>query len=66
VLCLGGENACLPEDVGGARGYANFLAAGADPRHEEHRSYLEWRGGGFDPGRFDREAVNVVLASMRV
>jgi hypothetical protein len=41
VLCLGGENACPPEDVGGAPGYANFLAAVADPRHEEHRNYME-------------------------
>ena len=58
VLCLGGENACPPEDVGGAPGYANFLAAIADPRHEEHQDYMKWSGGSFDPGRFDREAVN--------
>ena len=66
VHCLGGENACPPEDVGGAPGYANFLSAIADPRHEEHQDYMKWSGGSFDPGRFDREAVNVVLASMRV
>jgi hypothetical protein len=66
VLCLGGENACPPEDVGGAPGYANFRAAIADPRHEEHQNYRTWCGGSFDPGRFDREAVNVALSRVRV
>lgn len=66
VLCLGGENACPPEDVGGAPGYADFLAAIADPRHEEHQNYMAWCGGSFDPGRFDREAVNVALSRVRV
>ena len=62
MLCLGGENACPPEDVGGAPGYASFRAAIADPRHEEHRDYIyEWCGGSFDPERFDQAAVNVAL-----
>ena len=26
-LCLGGQNACPPEDVGGVPGYADFLEA---------------------------------------
>lgn len=40
VQCIAGENACPPEDVGGAPGYADFLAAIADPRHAEHENYL--------------------------
>jgi hypothetical protein len=35
LLCTAGENACPPEDVGGPPGYADFLAALADPGHEE-------------------------------
>jgi hypothetical protein len=58
VFCTGGENACPPEDVGGPPGYANFLAAISDPRHEEHQNYMEWSGGHFDPARFDQAAVN--------
>ena len=58
-------NACPPENVGGAPGYADFLAAIADPRHEEHRDHMKWRGGSFDPGRFDRKAVNQALGSVR-
>jgi hypothetical protein len=64
--CIAGENACPPEDVGGAHRYAEFLAAIADPRHEEHDNYLAWCGGSFDPARFDRDAVNRVLTSMPV
>ena len=66
VQCIGGENACPPEDVGGASGYVDFLAAIADPRHEEHQTYLEWVGGSFDPTRFDRAAVNRALAKIKI
>ena len=63
--CLAGEGCCPPEDVGGAPGYAGFLAAIANPRHEEHQRYLDWCGGSFDPARFDREAVNRELRIIR-
>ena len=66
VLCIGGENACPPEDVGGPPGYADFLTAIADPRHEEHQNYLEWCGGSFDPARFDQAAVNRALGKIKV
>lgn len=41
--------ACPPEDVGGPWGYAGFLEALADPKHEQHDDMLSWNGGGFDP-----------------
>ena len=41
--------ACPPEDVGGFPGYADFLDAMADPKHEEHGRMVEWYGGKFDP-----------------
>src|SRR5882757_3988192 len=47
VHCSDGANACPPEDVGGPRGYAEFLAALAEPGHEEHKQYLQWIGGSF-------------------
>lgn len=55
-LCLEGERACPPEDVGGIYGYQEFLEAIADPKHEEHDSYLQW-GGPFDPEAFDAKAA---------
>jgi Plasmid pRiA4b ORF-3-like protein len=60
-VCLGGERACPPEDVGGLSGYAEFLEALDDPEHPEHDEYLTWVGGAFDPNRFDLQMVNRTL-----
>ena len=61
-VCIGGENACPPEDVGGAPGYEDFLAALADPNDPEHEHLKEWIGGSFDPAAFDVDAVNQRLS----
>ncbi|MFH1017390.1 MAG: plasmid pRiA4b ORF-3 family protein, partial [Pseudomonadota bacterium] len=63
--CLGGENACPPEDSGGVWGYYEKLEAVADPRHEFHEEYREWLGEDFDPDAFDLDAVNAALAGWR-
>ena len=60
-VCLAGERACPPEDVGGVCGYEGFLEAIRDPDHPEHEDYLEWIGGEFDPGAFDLEGINAAL-----
>ena len=65
AVCIDGERACPPEDVGGTWGYSEFLAAIADPSHEEHESYLEWVGGAFDPAEFDLAATNAFLQKIR-
>lgn len=59
--CIGGRRACPPEDVGGPWGYEDFLAAVADPGHDEHEQWLDWVGGEFDPAGFDVATVNTVL-----
>lgn len=64
-VCVAGERACPPEDVGGVWGYAEFLKAIRNPKHAEHAHYLEWIGGTFDPEAFDLDAVNVALASIQ-
>ena len=51
-LCIEGERSCPPEDVGGVWGYAEFLKALADPKHDEHEQFVEWAGP-FDPNEFD-------------
>jgi hypothetical protein len=33
---------CPPEDVGGPSGYAEFLAAMGDPKHERHDDLADW------------------------
>jgi Plasmid pRiA4b ORF-3-like protein len=51
------QGRCPPEDVGGPPGYAEFLAAIADPTHEEHDYMLTWCGGAFDPESPDVEHI---------
>ena len=60
-LCIAGERAAPPDDVGGVMGYLEFLSAIQDPKHDEHESMLTWIGGAFDPERFDLNAINRAL-----
>ncbi|WP_425111168.1 plasmid pRiA4b ORF-3 family protein [Burkholderia anthina] len=64
-LCLDGQNACPPEDVGGVPGYADFLDAITDPTHEEHDHFLEWCGGSFDPAAVDLVLANQLLSEVK-
>ncbi|MBW7930293.1 MAG: plasmid pRiA4b ORF-3 family protein [Gammaproteobacteria bacterium] len=57
-VCLTGENACPPEDVGGPPGYALLLEVLADPGHEQHEDMVRWIGGVFDPKGFDLNRIN--------
>jgi hypothetical protein len=58
--CVEGERSCPPEDVGGVRGYAEFLKALADPKHKRHSEFLEWHGP-FDPDVFDTDATTTAM-----
>jgi len=55
-LCVEGERACPPEDVGGVRGYSEYLEAIADPEHERHDEFIQWSGP-FDPEAFNATKV---------
>lgn len=61
-LCVEGERNCPPEDVGGVWGYVEYLEAIADPKHEQHDDFVEWRGP-FDAEEFD--AVKTSKAMQR-
>jgi hypothetical protein len=52
-VCVEGERACPPEDVGGTSGYAEFLETIADRDDAERPEMLEWADGWFDPDEFD-------------
>lgn len=65
-ICVAGENACPPEDVGGAPGYEEFLDAIADPHHPEHESMLSWCGGSFDPTAFDLAQISQDLGGIKL
>jgi Plasmid pRiA4b ORF-3-like protein len=57
ALCLGGQRACPPEDVGGPHRYAEFTAALADPAHPRHDYWLDWIEI-FDTELFELSRVN--------
>jgi hypothetical protein len=62
AVCIGGANACPPEDCGGPHGFENFLDALSDPAHPEHETYVKWNDGPV----FDREAFDLVEANAAV
>ena len=64
-VCIDGQNACPPEDVGGVSGYEHFLEAIGNPLHDEHDHLLLWAGFEFDPAAFDLAAANVALQRLR-
>jgi hypothetical protein len=66
AVCLDGQRACPPEDVGGPPGYADFLEVLADPDHEEYEHFMGWSGGSFDPEEFSLAATNIALQRVRV
>ena len=60
-ICIGGEGACPPENVGGVHGYSDFLAAIKNPKSKDHKEMLEWVGGSFDPASFNPRQVTSAL-----
>jgi len=64
-MCIAGENACPPDDVGGPDGYLDFLQAVRDPQHEQHLDYWRWWGGPFDPAGFSLNAANMAIRRVR-
>jgi hypothetical protein len=66
LLCVGGANACPPEDVGGPYSYPEFLAAIADADHPEHDEMLEWIGGSFEPAVVNYDAIDQRLRTIKI
>jgi len=58
-ICVAGARACPPEDCGSVPGYFSILEAlRATKKTEEQKELLEWLEDGYDPERFDLDAVN--------
>lgn len=64
-MCISGENACPPEDVGGPGGYMEFLEAMGNPAHKRHEELWEWWGGPFDPEGFSLNDTNKAIFRLR-
>ena len=61
--CVAGKRNCPPEDCGGPWGYAELLAAIADPAHPEHADQCAWLGEDFDPDEFDVHVADADIAN---
>ena len=59
--CIGGRNACPPEDCGGVFGYLNLLESLTDPNSPNYDEARDWVDEDFDPKRFDVATVNNLL-----
>jgi len=55
-LCVEGERACPPEDVGGIHGFQEYVKAMANPKHKRHKEFLKWNGP-FHPDKFDAKTA---------
>ena len=64
-ICLDGERACPPEDVGGVPGFFNFLETITDPENEDYKSMLTWVGGYYNPDEFEAKKVKFDNPSKR-
>lgn len=65
AMCVGSENACPPEDVGGLLGYEALRAGMADPSHPEFADDWNWVGGPFDARSFDMNMANQRIKKLR-
>lgn len=61
---LAAKGRCPPEDVGGPRGYGEYLEALADPHHKRHAEMIEWRGPAFDPTKVDVTEIDFALKAL--
>jgi hypothetical protein len=59
--CVAGQRACPPEDVGGAYGFSELLAALEDPVTAHRAALRAWLGRDYDPDQFDPARVTTLL-----
>ncbi len=52
-LCVDGERACPPEDIGGTSGFRDLIESLDNLDNEDHDVSLQWTGGRFEPEDFD-------------
>lgn len=64
-VCTDGKNACPPEDCGGIGGFADYKDAIKNPKHPEHKEFLDWRGP-YDPLVFDLKLTNLQMMAKKI
>lgn len=58
AICVSGERACPPEDVGSTPGYYELLEDIQDPTSDRYKQVIGWLGYAYDPEVFDLKMVN--------
>lgn len=61
-VCVDGERACPPENIGGIWGYEVL----ADASNPEHKQYVDWYGRSFDPEYIDISLINQQLSRKKL
>lgn len=56
-ICLDGQRACPPEDVGGIGGYEDFLEIMKNEQDPEYQNMVKWVGYKYNPEHFDPSKV---------
>lgn len=62
-VCMDGENAAPPEDVGGPGGFEEFKEVIADPMHPQNKEFRTWAGRSYAPLKFDLKKANQRLGA---
>ena len=58
-MCIDGENASPPKDVGGIPGYNQMLESFSNVDHPDYETYKEWLGiEVYDAERIDIDSIN--------
>ena len=65
-ICLGGRNACPPEDCGGTAAFNEWLQALEDPLHRNHGAAQRALGSGFQPQHFDLQAAQSRIHALKL
>ena len=55
---------CPPEDIGGPWGYAEFLDAIHDPKHQRHAELKDWIADDFNPNAVDADGLAEQVAAL--
>ena len=61
-VCIGGERACPPEDIGGVAQYNEMIEVLNNPEHPEYREMAGWLTQDFHPDAFNIEQANLRLS----
>lgn len=62
-VCIGGEEACPPEDIGGILEYGQFLRIINDENHQDYESLRKWATENFYKEAFSVDDVNNYMES---